>query len=44
MRQGGFWQIDFGSIATVNLPQDTSIDLDEILKTFNFHPTEIIDE
>lgn len=44
LRQGCFWQVDLGSIATVNLPQKTSIDLDEIFKVFNFHPTEIIDE
>jgi hypothetical protein len=37
MRQGGYWQVDFGSIATINLPKDSTIDLDEILKTFDFY-------
>ena len=41
MRQGGFWQVDLGSIATVNLPQNSSIDLNEVFKFFNFYPTEI---
>jgi hypothetical protein len=44
MRQGGFWQVDFGSIATVNLLKDSKIDLDEIFRIFDFHPTEITDE
>lgn len=44
VRQGGFWQIDFGSIATVNLPPNSTIDLDEIFRIFNFQSTEIIDE
>jgi hypothetical protein len=37
MRQGGYWQVDFGSIVTINLPKDSTIDLDEILKTFDFY-------
>ncbi len=43
MKQGGFWQVDFGGIATINLPKDSKLDLDEIFKTFDFKPTEIID-
>lgn len=43
MKQGGFWQVDFGSIAIINLPKDCTINLDEIFKTFDFNPTEIID-
>ncbi len=37
MRQGGYWQVDFGSIATINLPKDSTVDLDKILKTFDFY-------
>jgi hypothetical protein len=44
LKQGGFWQVDFGGIATVNLPKDSEIDLEEIFKTFNFYPTYIVDE
>lgn len=43
IRQGGFWQVDFGSIATINLPKDSTIDLDEIFRIFNFQPTEIVE-
>jgi hypothetical protein len=43
IRQGGFWQVDMGSLATVNLPPDSTIDLDELFKTFEFHPAEIKD-
>jgi hypothetical protein len=43
MKIGGFWQVDFGSIATINLPKDCKFDLDKIFKTFDFKPTEIKD-
>jgi len=43
IKQGGFWQVDFGSIATINLPKNCKFDLDEIFKAFDFKPTEIID-
>lgn len=43
MKQGGFWQVDFGSIATINLPKDCKLDLDKIFKAFDFKPTEIKD-
>jgi len=43
-RVGGFWQVDFGGIATINLPNDSSLDIDEIFKLFQFTPTEIIDD
>lgn len=43
MRQGGFWQVDFGSIATINLPKDCELDMDDIFKTFDFKPGEIVD-
>jgi hypothetical protein len=43
MKQGGFWQVDFGNIATVNLPKDCKLDLDKIFKVFDFNPIEIIE-
>lgn len=43
IKQGGFWQVDFGGIATINLPKDCKLDLEDIFKTFNFYPTYIID-
>jgi len=44
MKCGGFWQVDFGGIATVNLPKDCKLSLEEIFKTFDFYPTYIVDE
>lgn len=41
MKQGGFWQVDFGGIATINLPKDSKLNIDEIFKTFDFNPAEI---
>jgi hypothetical protein len=43
MKQGGFWQVDFGGIATINLPRDSKLNIDEIFKIFDFKPTEIND-
>lgn len=43
MKEGGFWQVDFGSMATVNLPITSKLKLDEIFKVFNFYPNEIFD-
>lgn len=43
MKQGGFWQVDFGGIATINLPKECKLDLDKIFRTFDFDPTEIKD-
>ncbi len=43
MKNGGFWQVDFGSIATINLPKDTNLNIDEIFRIYNFNPSEIKD-
>lgn len=43
LKHGGYWQVDFGSIATINLPLDSSINLDQLFIFFDFHPTEITD-
>jgi hypothetical protein len=40
---GGFWQVDFGNIATINLPTNSKLNLDELFKNFDFHPAEITD-
>ncbi len=42
MKNGGFWQSDFGGIATINLPKDSKLSIDEIFKMFDFFPTEIV--
>jgi len=43
VKNGGFWQTDFGGIATINLPKDCKLDIEEIFKIYNFKPTEIKD-
>jgi len=43
MKEGGFWQVDFGSMVTVNIPIASKLDLDEIFKIFDFYPNEIFD-
>lgn len=32
VKLGGYWQVDFGGIATVNLPKNSELDIDELLK------------
>jgi hypothetical protein len=43
VKHGGFWQVDFGSIATINLPKECDLDIDEIFRIFAFKPIEIKD-
>ena len=43
MKQGGFWQVDFGGIATINLPRDSKLNIDDIFKFYDFKPAEIKD-
>lgn len=44
VRQGGFWQVDFGGIATINLPPACDLALDDLFKLFGFFPTEIVSD
>jgi hypothetical protein len=44
VKYGGHWQVDFGGIATVNLPKACKLDLDEIFKIFEFYPAYIANE
>lgn len=41
---GGYWQVDFSGIATINIPNDSSFDLDDLLKSKNLPLTEIVDD
>lgn len=43
MKNGGFWQVDFGNIATINLPKDCELNIDELFKLFDFNSVEIRD-
>ena len=31
-KRGGFWQVDLGSIATVNIPKDFEFDINQVIK------------
>lgn len=42
-KRGGFWQIDFGGIATVNIPKDFEFNIDQIMKELGLNLTEIVD-
>ena len=43
MKRGGFWQVDFGGIATVNIPKDFEYDVIQIMKDLDLNLSEIID-
>ena len=43
IKQGGFWQVDFGGMATINLPKNSSWSIDSVFKEFGFYLTEIVD-
>ena len=32
VKRGGFWQVDFSSIATVNIPKDFEFDVDQVIE------------
>ncbi len=40
---GGFWQVDFGGIATINIPKDFEFNIDKIMKELGLNLTEITD-
>ena len=44
MKRGGFWQVDFGGIATVNIPKDFEYDVNQIMKDLDLNLSEIIDD
>ncbi len=43
MKIGGFWQIDFGGIATVNIPKNVQFDIEQLAKMLDLYLVEIID-
>ena len=40
-KRGGFWQVDIGSFATVNIPKDFEFDIDEVIKELDLKLVEI---
>ena len=43
-KRGGFWQVDFGGIVTVNIPKVFEFDVDQVMKDLDLKLTEIIDD
>ena len=41
MKRGGFWQVDFRGIATVNIPRDFEFNIDQVMKELDLNLTEI---
>ncbi len=44
IKRGGFWQVDFGGIATINIPKDFEYDVDQVMKDLDIKLTEIVDD
>ncbi len=44
IKKGGFWQVDFGGIATINIPKDFEYDVDRIMSDLDLNLSEIIDD
>ncbi len=42
-KRGGFWQVDLGSIATVNIPKGFEFDIDQVIKDLDLKLVEITD-
>ena len=42
VKRGGFWQVDMGGIATINIPKDLDLNIDDIMKSLNLYLSEII--
>lgn len=40
-KRGGFWQVDLGSIATINIPKDFEFDVDQVIKELDLKLVEI---
>ena len=43
-KRGGFWQVDMGGIATINIPKDFEYDIDKVMKDFDLRLTEIVED
>ncbi len=42
-KRGGFWQVDLGSIATINIPKDFEFDIDQVISDLDLKLVEITD-
>ncbi len=43
-KHGGYWQLDFGGIAIINVPKDIKFDIDQVLKELNLELTEMFED
>ena len=43
-KRGGFWQVDFGGIATVNIPKNFEYNVDQVMKDLDLNLSEIVDD
>ncbi|WP_460552285.1 hypothetical protein [Ferruginibacter profundus] len=41
---GGMWEVVFGGICFVHIPENSAFDLDELFKQHDYYPTEITDD
>lgn len=44
VKNGGFWQVDMGGIATINLPQDFKFDINQVMKDLDLRLIEIVED
>ncbi|MCT4666182.1 MAG: hypothetical protein N4A45_13230 [Flavobacteriales bacterium] len=40
-KRGGFWQVDFDCLATINIPKDFEFDIDQVIKELGLKLVEI---
>ncbi|AUC75655.1 hypothetical protein [Olleya sp. Bg11-27] len=40
-KRGGFWQVDIGSLATINIPKGFEFDIDKVIKELDLKLVEI---
>lgn len=43
VKRGGFWQVDFGGIAIINIPKDFEFDIDQVINDLGLDLVEIVD-
>jgi hypothetical protein len=44
IKRGGYWQVDMGGIATINIPKDFKFDIDQVMKELNLNLSEIVED
>lgn len=44
IKHGGFWQVDFGSLATINIPKDFPYDINQVIKELDLKLVEVTDQ